>query len=149
MKLSMKEKLSYGLGAFGKDMVCQLVFVYIMVYFTDILGLNAAFVGTMFFIARIWDALNDIFMGTIVDNTRSRFGKFKPWLVIGTLVNVVVYILLFTRFGGISAKGMYVYATVFYILWGMTYTIMDIPYWSMLPNLTSDKTEREKVSVIP
>ena len=62
----------------------------------------------MFFIARIWDALNDIFMGTIVDNTRSRFGKFKPWLVIGTLVNVVVYILLFTRFGGISAKGMYV-----------------------------------------
>ena len=106
MKLSMKEKLSYGLGAFGKDMVCQLVFVYIMVYFTDILGLNAAFVGTMFFIARIWDALNDIFMGTIVDNTRSRFGKFKPWLVIGTLVNVVVYILLFTRFGGISAKGM-------------------------------------------
>lgn len=148
MKLSFKEKYSYGIGALGKDLVVCLVFVYIMYYFTDVLKLNPAFVGTMFFLARIFDAVNDLGMGIIVDNTRSKFGKFKPWLVIGTLINSVIFILLFTTFN-IQGSKLYLYATVMYILWGLTYTIMDIPYWSMLPNLTNDKKEREKVSVIP
>lgn len=92
--LSLREKLSYGIGATGKDMVCGLIFTYAMIYFTDVLQLSASFVGSLFFLAKFWDAVNDLGMG-------------------------------------------------------MTYTIMDIPYWSMLPNLSQDKREREKVSVIP
>lgn len=87
-------------------------------------------------------------MGLIVDNTRTRWGKFRPWILIGTLVNSVVLIFLFTDCG-LTGKSLYIYVSVIYILWGMTYTLMDVPYWSMLPNLTSNKEEREEVSVIP
>ena len=87
-------------------------------------------------------------MGMIVDNTHTRFGKFRIWLVIGTLVNSVVFVLLFHSFN-LSGTALYVYVSVMYILYGMTYTIMDVPYWSWLPNLTNDPHEREKVSIIP
>lgn len=146
--LSLREKLSYGIGATGKDMVCGLIFTYAMIYFTDVLQLSASFVGSLFFLAKFWDAVNDLGMGMIVDNTRSRWGKFRPWLLIGTLVNAVVFVALFTDWG-LKGMPLYVFAAVMYVLWGMTYTIMDIPYWSMLPNLSQDKREREKVSVIP
>ncbi len=148
MKLSNKEKYAYGLGALGKDMACGIVFTYAMIYFTDVLKISASFVGTLFFFAKFWDAINDLSMGMIVDNTHTRWGKFRPWLAIGTIVNAVVLVCLFTNWG-LSGTPLYVFAAVMYILWGMTYTIMDIPYWSMLPNLTQDKEERDKVSVIP
>ncbi len=84
----------------------------------------------------------------IVDNTHTKWGKFRPWLLIGTIINAVVFVLLFTS-RGMSTSQLYVYIGVMYILYGMTYTIMDVPYWSWLPNLTSDPREREEVSVIP
>lgn len=89
-------------------------------------------------------------MGKIVDNTNTKWGKFRPWLLIGTLINAVVLIFLFinpAKF--LSGKMVYVYCSAAYILWGMTYTIMDIPYWSMIPSFTSDSSERDKMSVIP
>lgn len=147
-KLSAKAKYSFGVGAIGKDAVVNLVGIYLMFYITDVLGLSPAFVGTLFFIARIWYATNDPVMGMIVDNTHSRFGKFRPWIVIGTLVNSVIFVLLFTNFG-LSTTELYVYISIAYLLYGMTYTIMDIPYWSWLPSLTNDPREREEVSVIP
>lgn len=148
MKLTWREKISYGIGATGKDMVCGLIFTYAMIYFTDVLKLSASFVGSLFFLAKFWDAINDLGMGIIVDNTRSRWGKFRPWLLVGTLVNAVVFVCLFTDWG-LTGMPLYIFAAVMYVLWGMTYTIMDIPYWSMLPNLSQDKREREKISVIP
>ncbi len=75
-------------------------------------------------------------------------GKIRNVLVIGTLINSFVFVILFTDFH-LSGMGLCVFATVVYILWGMTYTIMDIPYWSIIPNLTSDPEEREKVFVLP
>ncbi len=148
MKLSAREKYSYGIGALGKDMICGVIFTYAMVYFTDVLKISAAFVGTLFFFAKFWDAVNDLGMGMVVDNTKTRWGKFRPWLAVGTLINAVVFACLFTDWG-LSGTALYVFAAVMYVLWGMTYTIMDIPYWSMLPNLTSDKSERDRVAVIP
>ena len=149
-KLPARQKYCFGIGAIGKDAICNLVGAFLMLYFTDTLGLNPAFVGVLFAVARIWDAVNDPMMGMICDNTRTRFGKFRIWLIIGTLVNSVFFILLFTTLG--IEKGsptMYIYVSVMYVLYGMTYTIMDIPYWSIIPNLTSDPEEREKVSVLP
>ena len=145
---STREKLCFGIGAIGKDAICNLVGAFLMLYFTDTLYLAPAFVGILFFVTRIWDAINDPMMGMIVDNTHTRFGKFRIWLVIGTLVNSVVFVLLFHSFN-LSGTALYVYVSVMYILYGMTYTIMDVPYWSWLPNLTNDPHEREKVSVIP
>lgn len=147
-RLSFKEKYSYGVGAIGKDMCCGIIFTYCMLYFTDVLKLSASFVGTLFFLAKFWDAVNDLGMGMIVDNTHSRWGKFRPWLAIGTIVNAIILVALFTDWG-LSGTSLYIFAAIMYIVWGMTYTVMDIPYWSMLPNLTSNPEERDRVAVIP
>lgn len=147
-KIPGKVKYSFAVGALGKDLIYGMIATFSMIYFTDIIKVSPAFIGAMFFVAKIWDAFNDLFMGMIVDNTRSRFGKFVPWLVIGTLINSFVFVTVFTDFH-LSGAGLCVFATVVYILWGMTYTIMDIPYWSIIPNLTSDSKEREVVSVLP
>ncbi|MEX0052923.1 melibiose:sodium transporter MelB [Clostridium butyricum] len=149
-KVANKEKYSYGIGAFGKDMVYAFVATYLMIFFTDEVGLSSVFVGGLFFVSRFWDAINDPLMGLIVDNTRTKWGKFRPWILIGTLINAVVLIFLFfnpSRF--FEGKMVYVYCAVAYILWGMTYTIMDIPYWSMIPSFTNDPNERDKIAVIP
>ena len=147
-KLTSREKYSYGIGAYGKDLACGIVYTFLMIYFTDVVGINPAFVGTLFLMARLWDAINDPIMGMIVDNTRSRFGKFRPWIFIGTILNSVVLFLLFRK-PDLEGTSLYLYYSVMYILWGMNYTIMDIPYWSMIPTLATTKEDREKISVVP
>lgn len=147
-KLSFVSKLCFGIGAFGKDAVYALVGTYLMLYLTDFRSVAPAFVGTLFMIARIWDAFNDPFMGMIVDNTHSRFGKFRPWILVGTVMNAIVLVLLFMD-NGLEGSAYLVWCSVFYILWGMTYTVMDIPYWSMVPALTDDDDERSQISAIP
>lgn len=147
-KLTWTTKLSFGIGAFGKDLVYAIVATYLMKYLTDVRLVDPVFVGIIFMVARIWDAFNDPIMGMVVDNTRSRWGKFRPWILIGTILNAVVLVLLYLDVN-LSPQGYAVWVAVMYILWGMTYTIMDIPYWSMVPALTDDVHERRLISAIP
>ena len=148
MKLSAGRKLCFGVGALGKDLCYAMISTFLMIYFTDTVGLAPLFVGNLFLVARVWDAVNDPMMGFMVDNTRSRWGKFRPWILVGTLLNSGIMIFMFRR-PDMEGFGLYAYYSVMYILWGMTYTVMDIPYWSMLPSLSSTQKERESMSVIP
>jgi melibiose permease/lactose/raffinose/galactose permease len=151
MQTSYKSnRLTFGLGTFGRDMVYSLVSMYLIFYLTDVIKLSIStlwWVAGIILAARIFDALNDPIMGCIVDNTRTRWGKFKPWIVIGMPVSAVVTVLLFTDFGLTDTAYIITFA-VFYLLWGISYTIHDISYWSMLPSLSIDQKEREKIGAI-
>lgn len=147
MKLTAKQKAAFGIGAAGKDMVYALSASYVMYFYQDVLGLSATFVGLILMIARVFDALNDPFMGIIVAKTRTRWGRFRPWILSGTVLNALVLYALFAT-PDLSQAGMMVYFSIVYILWGVTYTMMDIPYWSMIPAVTSTPADRENLSVV-
>ena len=146
MELKAKEKFSYGIGAVGKDMVYMLSASYILYYYQDILGINALFMGVVLMIARVFDAVNDPFMGVIVAKTKTKWGQFRPWLFGGTLLNAFILFAMFAVPEGLSGNQLKAYSAILYILWGVTYTMMDIPYWSMIPAFTSNSKDRESLS---
>ena len=147
-KLTRRSKISYGLGAVGKDMVYMLSASYVLYYFQDLLGVNAVAMGIILMAARVFDAFNDPIMGVVVAKTRTRWGRFRPWLLIGTITNAVVLFVMFAAPPKLDAAGLTAYAAVTYILWGVTYTMMDIPYWSMIPAFTEGGRERENLTTL-
>ena len=146
--LTGREKFGYSLGAVAKDMVYMLSASYVLYYFQDIMGVSAVAMGIILLVARIFDAFNDPIMGIIVAKTKTKIGKFRPWLLIGTLTNAVILVLMFSCPVNLSPAGLIAYAAVFYILWGVTYTMMDIPYWSMIPAFTKGGKEREGLTTL-
>lgn len=147
-KLSGGEKFAYGIGAVGKDMVYMLSASYVLYYYQDVMGVSAIAMGIILAAARVFDAFNDPIMGVLVAKTRTRWGKFRPWLLIGTLTNAIVLFLMFSAPPDLNGGGLVAYAAVAYILWGVTYTMMDIPYWSMVPAFTEAGKEREGLSAL-
>ncbi len=147
-RLSGMEKFAYGIGAVGKDMVYMLSASYILYYYQDIMGVSAWIMGIILLIARVFDAFNDPVMGVLVAKTKTRWGKFRPWLFIGTLTNAIILYFMFAAPPSLSGSGLVAYAACFYILWGVTYTMMDIPYWSMVPAFTDSGKERENLSAL-
>ena len=146
--MSGKEKASYGVGAVSKDLVYSLVAGFLMYYYNTVLGISATIVGVLFMAARVFDAFNDPIMGVVIDKTRSPIGKFRPWLLVGTATNAVVLYFMFSIPAHLSGNQLLLYASMAYLLWGITYTMMDIPYWSMIPSLTAPGKDRENLSVI-
>ena len=146
-KTTWGQKIGYGVGAVGLDLSYGLFYSFLSYYLSSVLGLKEAFLLLLTPIARIWDGINDPMMGTIVDNTRTKFGKYRPWILIGAISNAAVLFLLFTSFG-MSGTKLYIYIGVMYILWGMTNTMADIPYWSMVPSFTTDPNDRNMVSTV-
>jgi len=135
----------FGLGTVGRDMLYSLVSMYLIVYLTEILNLPDSTMWMMtgaMTILRVFDAVNDPIMGFLVDNTKSRFGKFKPWIVIGGIIGGILTVLLFFDFG-LRGSGYVAVFVILYLLWDFTYGANDIAYWSMLPSLTLDQKERE------
>ena len=147
MELTLKQKTAFGISAVGKDMVYALSASYVMYYYQDVLGLSASFVGLVLMAARFFDAFNDPFMGVLVAKTRTRWGRFRPWIFSGTLLNALVLYALFAA-PVMDEAALMVYFSVVYILWGVTYTMMDIPYWSMIPAVTRTPKDRESLSMV-
>ena len=145
-----RNRLAFGLGTVGRDAAAAMVSLYLMYYASDVLEVSAATLGmitTVIVFMRIFDGVNDPFMGTLVDNTRSRYGKFKPWILIGAVLWSVFNVLMFLDTG---LRGVpYVIAfTVFYLGWEISYTANDIAYWSMIPALSRSQEEREKIGSV-
>ncbi|MCL2764774.1 MAG: glycoside-pentoside-hexuronide (GPH):cation symporter [Treponema sp.] len=147
---SVQNRVSFGLGTIGRDMVYAIVSMFLIFYLTDIIDLPKNmmwWITGIIFAARIFDALTDPLMGFIIDNTRTRWGKFKPWLVIGAVLSPVFTMLLFTDFGLHGGAFIVVFAII-YFMWGISYTTHDISFWSMLPVLSTNQKEREKIGAL-
>ena len=146
----VRNRYSFGLGTIGRDMLYSLVSMYLIFYLSDVLRLSdqvLLWVTGVFVVARVFDALNDPVMGAIVDNTSSRWGKFKPWIAVGAALSGLLTILLFTDFG-LQGKAFVALFAVIYLLWGLAFTANDISFWSMLPALSKDQKEREKIGAV-
>ena len=145
-----RNELCFGLGTVGRDAVYTLVSMYLLTYLTEVVGLRdgeLAIIGGLMVAFRIFDALNDPIMGTIVDNTSTKWGKFKPWILFGMLASGILTVLLFSDFG--LKGGAYIaFIAVVYLLWGMAYTTNDISYWSLMPAITKDQKSREKIGAV-
>lgn len=145
-----RNRFTFGLGTIGRDMVYSLVSMYLIFYLTDVIRLPTStlwWVSAIMVLARVYDALNDPVMGVIVDNTHTRWGKFKPWIAIGAVLSAVFTVLIFTDFGLSGGAFVGVFAVV-YLMWGMSFTANDISYWSMLPALSVDQKERERIGSV-
>ena len=145
-----KNKYCFGLGTLGRDALYTLISMYLITFLTEVVGLSdgqLAIIGTIMVICRVFDALNDPIMGTIVDNTKTKWGKFKPWIVFGAIASGIFTILLFADFG-LSGNTYIVFFAVIYLLWGISYTTNDISYWSLMPAITKDQKQREGIGAV-
>ena len=144
-KVLKKNLWMFPLGTVGRDMMYSLVTNFLFTYILFTKGLNAAQLGAITAImvaARVFDALNDPIMGNIIENTHTRWGKFKPWMVIGTILSCVVVMMVFSS----SLKGWeyVILFAVFYFCYSIAYTMHDISYWGIVPALSSDAGARDQ-----
>ncbi|SHG64486.1 MFS transporter [Ornithinibacillus halophilus] len=143
-KIRVREKLSYTSGLLGQNMLYNFMAMYIMFFFTDLLGISAAVATAIIVIASLWDAVNDPLMGMVADKTRTRWGKFRPYLIFGPLILAVTTILCYVHFDLDSTATIIIAATC-YILWGMAYTICDIPIWAISSVVSKNQNEKNKM----
>jgi len=128
-------------------MFYTLVSMFVMVYITEALGVDnttLAIMTTMLLILRIVDAVNDPVMGLIVDNTHTKWGKFKPWILIGAVVSAATMVMLFADIGVTGATYIVIFG-ICYFLWDVSFGLNDVAYWSMMPSLSTDQKTREKI----
>jgi len=146
-KVRLREKIGYGIGDAGLDLFFNAIALFLTFFLTDIFGISAAAVGTLFLVTRMWDAVNDPIMGIIADRTKTKWGKYRPYFLWMPIPLAVSFILLFTK-PNLSSIGKIVWVWVIYILMEAMFTMMDIPYQSLLPAMTTDTNERNKLSAI-
>ncbi|MDO4764993.1 MAG: glycoside-pentoside-hexuronide (GPH):cation symporter [Eubacteriales bacterium] len=152
-----RSKWSYAIGCTGRDLGYVLVTLFFITYiqYTNLVNTSQFLVLTgIFVLCRVWDAINDPMMGTIIANSKSRFGKYRPWILAGCLVNSVVLVLMFTvrvevgdRIDSLGWWNVAILGTL-YLLWGMSYTVNDVSYWSLLPVLSEDKKDRDRLTTM-
>ncbi len=149
-RLDRRNKWTFGIGTVGRDMVYTLVSLYLIFFLSDVMKIPAwefLWVSSLILVARLIDAAADIGMGALVDNTRTRWGQYKPWIAGGVLASAIFTVLLFTDLG-LSGSALIAGFAVVYLFWSFSWTANDIPYWSMMPALTIDQKQREKFGSI-
>ena len=144
-KISLKEKIGYGLGDAASSMFWKIFSMYLLFFYTDVFGLAPAIVGTMFLITRIWDSCFDPIVGILADRTKSKWGKFRPYLLWVAIPFAVIGVLTFYT-PDFDEKGKIIYAYVTYSLMMMIYSLINVPYASLLGVMSSDRKERNTLS---
>ncbi|MGI9531371.1 MFS transporter [Lutimonas sp.] len=144
-QIKLKEKIGYSFGDFASSMFWKLFSMFLMIYYTDVVELSPASVGTMFLLTRLWDGLNDPIMGIISDRTRTSMGKFRPYLLWVAIPFAIIGVLTFSS-PDFGPSGKLLYAYVTYTLMMMVYTAINVPYSSLMGVMTSDTKERTSLA---
>jgi GPH family glycoside/pentoside/hexuronide:cation symporter len=144
-RLSVREKLGYGLGDTASHFVWDMVGFWILIFYTDTFGISAAAAGTIMFIARLWDMASDPLMGVISDRTRTRWGKFRPYILWTAVPYGVLAVLAFST-PDLGQTGKVIYAAVTYLLLMTAYTAINLPYSSLGAVMTADSYERTSLN---
>lgn len=143
--VKLREKIGYGLGDAASSMFWKLFTMYLLFFYTDVVGLSAAAVGTMFLVTRIWDTFLDPFIGVLGDRTETRWGKFRPYLLWVAVPFGICGILTFSSFGETDTAKL-VYAYVTYTLMMMIYSLINVPYASLLGVMSANPQTRTEFS---
>lgn len=142
-----RNRWTFGIGTIGRDMLYTLISMFLIVYLTNDAGLTTrelAWTTGVIVALRVLDAVNDPLMGVVVDNTRTRWGKHKPWILGGALISGLLTILIFWD-PGVHGTARVVLFAVLFFLWSVSYSLNDIAYWSYVPELSADQKERENI----
>ena len=150
--LATKDYIGYAMGDTACCLVFGLVTSFLQKFYTDIFFLDPLFIMLMFIGARVWDAINDPIMGRIADTIKiSKWGRYRPWFLWAAGPLILSTVLMFIRWPGLTGDvdyvGTCIYATVTYVMFGMSYTMLQIPYGSLASVVTTDEKERTKLSV--
>lgn len=149
-KILNRNKWAYSAGGIGRDMIYQLIATFFMTYVQysglKIDAVQFGVIGIMLIIGRVWDAVNDPIMGSIVENTHTKWGKYRPWILIGAILTAIVVVFMFN----FRPEGwaFVVFFGVIYLVWEMAFTLNDIPYWSLIPALSKNKKDRDSITTM-
>lgn len=141
--LDARSKWTYSAGGIGRDMTYTFIDLFLIVYIQYTIKLTSEqfmVLAGILVVYRIWDAINDPIMGAIIENTRTKWGKFKPWILLGAITNAIVVMILFTV--RLEGWAFIIFFAITYLIWDLTFTMNDIAYWSMLPALSKDEKSR-------
>jgi glucuronide carrier protein len=144
-KLTVRNYLGYAAGDLANNLAFSLQALFLLIYYTNVVGLNPAAIATMFLAVRAWDAFADLAAGRMVDLTRSRWGKFRPYLLFASLPLLLASIALFSVPNFDSTTAKYIYAYITYALLGFLYSLTNIPYGSLATAMTQDPVERSRL----
>jgi glucuronide carrier protein len=146
MTLRMSQYLGYGVGEAANNLTFSMVSAFLLIYYTDVAGISAAAAGTLFLVVRVWGGITDLFAGNRVDDTSTRWGKFRPYLLFGSLPLLALLVALFSIPDGLSDSAKVVWAYVTYALFQLAYSFVNIPYGSLSAAMTQEPDERAKLS---
>ena len=143
-KVSIKEKIGYGLGDAAANIGWRGVGTFLFIFYTDVFGLDPVTVGVLFLTARLSDGISDVVMGVIGDRTKSKYGKFRPWILWTAIPLAISLILLFSS-PDFSASGKIIYAYITYLFFTLMYTANNVPYGALMAVMSGDDKERTSI----
>ena len=156
-EMQAKEGMAYSIAGFGQNFICTIIGSYLTVFMTDALGFNidvkvgaltgVVAVAVLMLVTRLFDAFNDPIMGSVVDRTRTKFGKCRPYLQWMPIPIAIMTILCFLPFYKAN-MGSFIGLSLVYVVWSVTYTIVDVPYWALSTAMTNDTTKRGNMLTI-
>jgi glucuronide carrier protein len=145
-RLRLSQYLGYAGGDVANNLTFSLASMFLLLYYTDVAGIAAGAAGTLLFVVRVWQAVTDIFAGQVVDKTTTRWGRFRPYLLFGGPPLMLLSVALFSVPGGLSDGGAVAYAYASYALFGLVYSLVNIPFGSLASAMTQLPQERAKLA---